>query len=149
MSEFEDYNDVDETILDIDTSDAIEPACVEPGEYEIRITGFRKSEGKIVRQSDKGNKYFIVTFDIPSEEASKGFSKIFSIPTPDMEPKRKNSCKWDLDCFKRAFGMMELNFNDMVGKMGYAIIGKSTSEQYGEQNDIKKFVTGPPENDEY
>jgi len=144
MSEFdEEMAAMNETLLDIDTSDSQEPTTVEPGEYKIRITGFRKdNDGKIIRTSDAGNKFFIIVFDIPDEEFSKGLSKMFMVPTPEMEPKRQNAVKWDLECFKRAFGLAEINFSNMVGKEGYAILGVSHSEQYGDQNEVKKFVTG-------
>jgi len=131
------------SILDIDTSSAQEPTVVPDGEYMIRITGFRKdSEGNIVRTSDKGNQYFIVTFDIPQEEMSKGLSKVFSVPTSDMEAKRQNAIKWDLECFKRAFNLIDINFNSMIGKEGYALLKVTNSAEYGEQNEIRKFITG-------
>ena len=137
-----DYGD-GSTILDIDTSDAQEPAAVPEGEYKIRITGQRKDgEGAIVRTAASGSKYFIVTFDLPEEPLSKGLSQIFSVPTEDMEPKRVNASKWQLECFKRTFGLSELNFDSMVGKEGYALLRKTFSEEYGEQNDVKKFITG-------
>lgn len=143
-----DFNeDINETILDIETSDSQEPSCVEPGEYQIRITGFRKdAQGKIVRTSEKGSKYFIITFDIPNEEFSKGLSKVFSVPSEGMEPKRVNAIKWDLECFKRAFGLATLDFNDMVGREGWAMLKTTSSPQYGEQNEVAKFITGPAEN---
>ena len=132
-----------EDFIDIDTSDAQEPTAVEPGEYKIRITGFRKdADKKIVRTSDKGNRYFIVTFDIPSEEFSKGLSNIFSLPTEDMDAKQKNTVKWRLEVFKRAFGLTELKFDSMIGREGYAILNKTFDEQYGEQNNITNFITG-------
>jgi len=134
---------IPQTILDIDTSDAQEPSCVDPGEYKIRITGFRKDQsGNIVRTSDSGNRYFIMTFDIPDEEFSKGLSKIFSLPNKDHDAKQTNAIKWNLECFKKAFGLDEINFSAMVGKEGYAILGISSSEQYGDQNEVKKFITG-------
>lgn len=132
-----------QSILDIDTSDAQEPSCVPDGEYKLRITGFRKDvDGNIVRTSEKGNQYFIVTFDIPEEAMSKGLSKVFSVPTSDMEPKRQNAIKWDIECFKRAFNIVEINFNNIIGKEGYAILSTSHTETYGDQNEIKKFITG-------
>ena len=133
----------DSDFIDIDTSDAKEPAAVEPGEYKIRITGFRKdAEKKIVRTSDKGNRYFIVTFDIPSEEFSKGLSNIFSLPTDEMDAKQKNAVKWRLEVFKRAFNLTELKFDSMIGREGYAILNKTFDEQYGEQNNITNFIAG-------
>ena len=129
--------------IDIDTSDAKEPAAVEPGEYKIRITGFRKdAEKKIVRTSDKGNRYFIVTFDIPSEEFSKGLSNIFTLPTDEMDAKQKNAVKWRLEVFKRAFNLTELKFDSMIGREGYVILNKTFDDQYGEQNNITNFIAG-------
>lgn len=129
--------------IDIDTSDAVEPKAVEPGEYKIRITGFRKDgQGQVVRTSQSGNRFFILTFDIPSEPTSKGLSKIFSLPTEDTEPKRLNAIKWELECFKKAFGLVDLNLNSMIGREGYAILTLTESEEYGQQNEVKKFITG-------
>lgn len=131
------------TLLDIDTSDAQEPAAVDDGEYKLRITGQRKDkEGTIVRTSQKGNRFFIITFDIPDEPYSKGLSKIFSAPNPSMDEKQLNRCKWDIECFKRAFNLTELNFDSMIGKEGYGLLRKTFSEEYGEQNEVKNFVTG-------
>ena len=133
----------DSDFIDIDTSDAKEPVAVEPGEYKIRITGFRKdAEKKIVRTSDKGNRYFIVTFDIPSEEFSKGLSNIFTLPTDEMDAKQKNAVKWRLEVFKRAFNLTELKFDSMIGREGYAILNKTFDDQYGEQNNITNFIAG-------
>ncbi len=139
-----DYEDnAGEDILDIQTDDAVEPTVVENGEYKIRITGFRKDgAGKVVRTSDSGFKYFIVTLDIPDEPTSKGFSKIFSVPTEDMEPKRINACKWDLEVFKRAFGLDDLNFSRMIGAEGYAILYIKDDPTYGESNEVKEFIAG-------
>lgn len=149
MPEYDPMNDANnggETILDIDTSDAVEPSVVMDGEYRLRITGFRKdSDGKIVRTAASGSKYFIVTFDIPTEATSKSLSKIFSIPDESMEPKRLNMCKWDLEVFKRAFKLTELNFSTMVGAEGYALLTIKQDAQYGESNEVKKFITGPTE----
>jgi len=139
-----DYADEDmgDTFLDIDTSGAIEPTVADEGEHLIRITGFKKDKesGKVVRTSDSGMRYFLVTFDLPNDLAAKSFTQIYSLPTDSMEPKRKNSCLWELDCFKRCFALTELNFSTMVGAEGYAILGIK-EDSYGRQNYIKKLVT--------
>lgn len=129
------------TILDVDTSDAIEPQAVEDGEYKIRITGFRKdNDGNIVRTSDSGNVYFIVVYDLPDIPASKGFTQIFSVPNADMEPKQLNASKWALETFKRCFGVSEINFDNLIGREGYAVLGLKQDDEYGEQNIVKKLV---------
>jgi hypothetical protein len=139
-----DFNyDDNSTILDIDTSDAQEPAAVDDGEYKLRITGQRKdSEGVIVRTSDKGNKFCIITLDIPDEPYSKGVSKLLMVPTNGMTAKQINDAKWEIECFKQAFNLPEMNFDAMIGKEGYGLLRKTFSEDYGEQNAVKKFITG-------
>jgi len=132
-----------DSVLDVDTGDAREPSVVDDGEYLIRITGFRKdAEGRIVRTSASGNRYFIVALDIPEEEFSKSFTHILSVPTDDMDPKQLNAVKWALECFKRCFDLDELNFNNMPGKTGYAILRKDSDPVYGEQNKVRKLITG-------
>lgn len=131
------------TLIDIDTSDAREPQAVEDGEYKVRITGYNKDkDGNIIRTGDSGNRYFIVNFDIPDEEFSKGLSQIFSLPSPDTDAKRLNSIKWNLELFKRCFGVIDLDLNALIGKEGWALIVKTVDPVYGEQNKIKKFITG-------
>jgi len=150
MSDYDptaDYETGGEIIIDVDTSDAVEPSVVEDGEYKIRITGFNKDNGKIIRIDKNGGKYFLTVFDIPNEPASKSFSKFFSIPDETMMDKKKlNSSKWELELFKRAFGLSELNFSTMVGAEGWAMLGTQVDEQYGDKNYVKKFITGPDEN---
>ena len=146
MTDYEDdgygQDDVGDSILDIDTSGAQEPTAQEEGEYKIRITGFSKdrTSGKIVRTSDSGFRYFIILFDIPSEEFSKGFSQIYSVPTDQMEPKQANRAKWDLECVKTCFGLTEINFDQMIGKEGYALLGYKEDPERGPQNFIKKLT---------
>lgn len=132
-----------ESILDINTDDAVEPTIVEDGEYTIRITGYqRDQQKKIVRTSESGFKFFIVAFDIPSEETSKGFTHIFSVPTEDMDGKKTNEVKWRLEEFKRAFNLDELNFDKMIGAEGDALLYTKSSEEYGDQNAVRDFIAG-------
>ena len=149
MTDFSDFSGsnsdstTQSTFIDIDTSDAREPMAVDDGEYKIRITGYNKDkEGNIIRTSDTGNRYFIVNFDIPDEEFSKGLSQIFSLPGPDTDAKRLNSIKWSLELFKKCFGVVDLDLNGLIGKEGWALLVKTSDPVYGEQNKIKKFITG-------
>lgn len=141
-SDYTDTDEMGETFLDIDTSDAIEPTTGEDGEHLIRITGFKKDiAGKIVRTSASGHRFFIVSLDLPNDLAAKSFSQIYSVPKEGMSAKQLNNCKWDLECFKKCFGLSELNFNEMEGKEGYALLGTKT-DSYGTQNFIKKLIAG-------
>jgi len=150
MADFSDYsgNSSDDsstqsTFIDIDTSDAREPMAVDDGEYKVRITGYNKDKaGNVIRTGDTGNRYFIVNFDIPDEEYSKGFSKIFSLPNADTDAKRLNSIKWAIELFKKCFGVVDLDLNGLIGKEGWALLVKTNDPVYGEQNKISTFITG-------
>lgn len=134
-----------ESFLDIDTSDAIEPTLVDDGtENLIRIIGYNKQDENIIRESNSGYKYFIVLFDFPNELAAKSFSQIYSVPNPElMDEKQLNRAKWELEIFKRAFGVEGgINFEEIIGNEGWTIIGKKDDKQYGEHNYIKKLLAG-------
>jgi len=135
----------DNSFLDIETSDAIEPCAADPGEYQIRIIGFRKdNDDNIIRVDKSGGKYFMPMFELTDEPAAKTFSKFMRVPSSNMEEKALNSAKWDLEIFKRAFGVPEGGFdlNDLVGREAWALIGKESSAEYGETNYISKFIAG-------
>jgi hypothetical protein len=134
----------DDTFLDIDTSDAVEPQAADTGEHLIRIIGYSKDQaGSIVRTSDKGNRWFKVMFDLPNMIEAKSFGMFFMVPdSATMDDKQLNSAKWKIESFKKAFGIDgPLNFESAIGLEGYALLRKTNNEQYGEQNDISKFIT--------
>lgn len=134
-----------ESFIDIDTSDATEPIAVDPGEYLVRIIGCRRDkEDNILRTDKNGGKYFMPMFELPNELAAKTFSHFVRIPDNNMDEKQANSAKWELESFKRAFGVAEGGFdlNALEGVEGYAILSKEDSDEYGEQNRIKKFIAG-------
>jgi hypothetical protein len=72
----------------------------------------------------------------------RALSHILSVPTEDMDPKRLNGVKWQLELLKRAFGLTEINFDSMIGREGYAMLTLDNDPEYGEQNRIQKFIVG-------
>jgi len=155
MPEYDDFNDNNtasstsglDSILDVDTESAVEPSAVDEGVYKLRITGFRLDKlGNVERTSEKGYRYIIVTLDIPSEPTSKGFSKMLGLPNPDMDSKQLNAVNWEMQCFKDCFGILKGDsYRTMIKKEGWGLLKKVSSEKYGLQNEIDKFVTGAPD----
>lgn len=134
-----------ESFVDIDTSDAVEPMCVEPGEYQIRIFDLLKDkEGNLLRTDKNDGKFFMPIFELPAEIAAKTFSKFVGLPNSTMDEKKLNNSKFQLESFKKAFGITEAGFdlNDLIGRECYAILGKEDNGEYGEQNFVKKFIAG-------
>lgn len=127
-----------ESFLDVDTSDAVEPIAVVAGEYELRLLG-----GTIDRDKN-GNPYFMPRFDIPSEPNAKDFTDFIRLPHDGMDEKQLNRAKWRLSSFKACFDIGEnvkISLNeDLPGLTGWAIIGMKDDPEYGEQNNIRKYL---------
>jgi hypothetical protein len=123
--------------LDINLDDATEPTAV-PGdqEYKLRITDVREADDK------NGQPYILPRFEIVGEPTAKEFTKFLRLPNDAQNEKQKNSTKWGLKVFFDAFEVDASNINtdEMIGQEGWAILGLEESDEWGEQNFIKKFI---------
>jgi hypothetical protein len=136
------------SFLDVPTQDAEEPKVV-PGdqEYKIRIVGYRTKlneetgEEEYVHEDKNENNYFSPYYDIPAEPMAKGFSGYVPIPGDQMDEKARMNAEWALEEFKQVFGIAQkFNFDDTIGNEGWAILKVDESEEYGEQNKIKRLI---------
>uniref|UniRef100_A0A6M3JZL9 Uncharacterized protein n=1 Tax=viral metagenome TaxID=1070528 RepID=A0A6M3JZL9_9ZZZZ len=125
-----------ESFLDVDTSDAVEPKAVPAGELQVRILS------GVIAINKNGNPYFQPRFDIPSEPTSKDFTDYLGLPFPEMDEKQLNQAKFKLDSFKRCFGIKKKKFtmDEIIGLTGWAILGLKEDQEYGEQNTIRKYI---------
>jgi len=125
--------------LDINLDDAVEPTAV-PGdqEYKLRITDMREANDK------NGQPYILPRFEIIGEPTTKEFTKFLRLPNDEQNEKQKNSTKWGLKVFFDTFDINSstANTNEMIGQEGWAILGQEETEEWGEQNFVKKFVVG-------
>ena len=129
------------TLLDVDVGDAVEPKVMPAGEEcKLRIVGAS------ITTSDKGT-FLIPRLEVTGEPYAKEFTHVLTIPEDDMDEKRTNQCKYRLDEFYRTFefsppaGGYEPE-DALPGCEGWAILGIRESDEYGEQNTIRKFL--PP-----
>jgi len=133
--------------------DVQEPFAV-PGdqEYKIRLVDVRTGNNK------SGNPYLLPVFEIPDEPTAKEFTKYLGLPHEGMSPKQLNSRGWTMKSFCHAMDIDVGMFEDyvetfinnpeadppdnsfMIGADGWAILGLEESDQWGEQNYVKKFV---------
>lgn len=94
-----------------------------------------------------GRPYVLPRFEIVGDDLAKDFTKFLTVPTKELaeEDKKKfERCRWAMKEFMEAFGIDPArpgSEEDWVGYEGWAILGIQTSDEYGEQNYIKKFVT--------
>jgi hypothetical protein len=127
------------TMLDLKIDDAVEPKVVPADEeYVLRIV----SAG--VTKSDKGV-YLIPRFEVQGEPYSKEFTHPFRTDFENMSEKDANNAKFRLsqffNCFRFNYRGGEFDPADQLpGLQGPAILGVKETDEYGEQNFVKKFV---------
>lgn len=125
------------SFLDPGILDAQEPQAVEAGEHKLRLLAVAEGTDK------NGHDYIQPRFDVPSEAASKDFTDFIHLPGDWMDEKKLNNSRWKLSQFMYAFGIdptQEVTFSELGGEEGWAILGVSDNEEYGEQNYVRKYV---------
>ena len=97
--------------------------------------------------SDKNNcEWFMPMFEVVDAPLINEFNTFFWVPDKDkLTPKQYARTLYDIKVFSTAFGIdlsQPLDYeDDMPRKQGWAIVGIKKSEEYGEQNTIKTFIT--------
>ena len=129
--------------LDIDFSDVQEPSAV-PGdqEYKLRIVGVKTDENGNLPTNKNGQEYLLPRFEIVGEPTAKEFTRYIGMPDSSMDAKQLNNAKWALKSFFEAFDLDPNNvtIDGMVGAEGWAILGLEETNEWGEQNFVKKFI---------
>jgi hypothetical protein len=125
--------------IKIDVDDVVEPYVMQAGsEVTLRITQVRKGINK------SGGDYFMPVFEVVDEVGAKEFSFYLGIPNESMTPKQQNAAKYNYlqfcNCFELDPAQEWEPEEDWVGATGQAIVGVTESDDYGEQNVIKKFL---------
>ena len=129
---------IDPTEWELD--DSHEPITLKDGtEALLRVIEVTRGVSKL-----SGVVQYIVRFDVPSEPFSRDITDWFDEPTRGMEPKRLNDAKQKMKHFMDCFGIDRIRPSDpnedWVGCEGWCILSLRSSEQYGDQNRIAKFV---------
>lgn len=127
-----------ETFLDVPTGDAVESKAQSAGEYKIKIVAATIDVDK------NGHDYFLPRFEIVGEPYAKDLTKFHGLPHDDMTEKQSNAAKYNLDQFKKCFGLPsegKLLASEMIGLDGWAILGVGPEDpEYGVQNYIRRYV---------
>jgi hypothetical protein len=120
--------------------DSYEPeALPENSEVEVRVTTVQRGTDK------NGMDYIMVYFEVPSEPFSKEVSDFFSIPDNEkMDAKRLNQAKRKLLNFMECVGIDPNSTFDpeeeWPGYTGWAILSLRKTEQYGDQNNVRRYL---------
>ena len=124
---------------------AEEPTIAEIGEeYKLRIIGCREGE-RIDKTTGHELKYFAPLFEVVDAPMVKEFSGFFDIPNKkEMTEKQYKRSLYAVRVFAECFGIdlaRPIDYeDDLPGLEGWAILGSKISDDYGEQNTIRKYI---------
>jgi len=132
-------------------NDSHEPTVAKEGEYTIKLKDWKTDdEGHVIRLDSSDKKFMLPLMEVIDCEGSefmKEFTHFLRLPSEEMTAKDNNKAKWNLKIFFESFGI------DYQGRMDFSevaegdytadvILGVQDNDEYGDQNYIKKFVSG-------
>lgn len=133
----------DYTDLEKEISGAPEPKTLKAGaEVKARIISVNTGV------SDKNDcPWYMPVFDVPSDPMVIEFNDFFwELDKEKLEPK---AFQRSLHKFKTFAAAFKIDYSrpfswedDLPGKEGWLIVGVRKSDDYGEQNSVKKYVAG-------
>ena len=127
-------------MIEVNVNEAHELEVVEPNqEYKLRIVDVRVGTDK------NDDDYFMPRFEVVDRPYAKDFSYYVKKPKKEtMNPRDFNNALLTVKHLCEAFGFDSSRPFDpedsLPGLEGWAILGKKDSDEYGEQNVIKKFI---------
>lgn len=134
---------VDYTDMEKEISGAPEPKMLPTGsEVKARIINIRTGI------SDKNDcRWYMPTFDVPSDPMVIEFNDFFwDLDREKLDDKAYQRALYKFKTFADAFGIdYSRPFSwedDLPGKEGWIIVGIRKSDEFGDQNSVKKYVAG-------
>jgi len=137
---------LDLTEIADEIEDAEEPTIAENNsEQQLRIISVN---GGSTNNKGTGQEaeWFSPVFEVLDAPLMKEFNSFFWVPNKEnLSPKQYARALFDIKIFAQAFGIdltRPLDYeDDLPGCTGWAILGVKKSEEYGEQNTVRKFIT--------
>lgn len=131
----------DYSALEDEIKDAPEPKILPKGsEVKARIISVRSGV------SDKNDcNWYSPVFDVPDDPMVVEFSDfMWELDKEKLTPKEYQRTMYSFKQFATAFGLdYSRPFSwedDLVGLEGWLILGVKKSDEYGDQNNVKKYV---------
>lgn len=126
----------------IDEIESAEAPTIAPAgtEQKLRIISTRTGVDK------NDCSYFSPIFEIVDMPMGKEFSDFLYVPDKEkLTEKQFERALYAVQVFTACFGVdisVPIDYDDdLPGRVGWAILGSKKSDDYGEQNTIRKYVT--------
>lgn len=133
---------LDLTDLQGEIEGAEEPTVAESGtEQKLRIISVRGGTAGL-----NNCEYFSPLYEVSDAPMVKEFSDFFWVPDRDkLTEKQYQRSLYAIKVFAEAFNVdlsRPIDYeDDLPGHKGWAIVGVKRSDEYGEQNTIRKYIT--------
>lgn len=124
--------------------DVVDLTTVKPGEHKVRFLGTNCGVDK------NGNDYFQARLEVSGEPYTKDFTYFLGLPGQYDEAKQMNAKKMKIKNFCQAFGLNApstiaefkslMADGDLVGMEAWAVLTEKDNDEYGMQNEVKKFM---------
>lgn len=129
------------SFLDINPTEAQELEAVEAGEYELTILSAELKDSA----KQPGKQMIELAFKIEGGPVNaKTLREWLHIPTADDDEGKKNSKLLRIKNFCECFDYDPSNgleTEDLIGLSGKCILGVESSDEYGDQNRIRRFLS--------
>lgn len=137
-------NEVGNTEIDlgVNLDDVPEQHAVPAGEYQLLLASCEVRDQK----PEKGTGRFIMaTFEVVDDPDAKLITHVMMLPAADDPDRKKNNRLRNIGDFFKTFGIPSrgaVNLAAYEGNTGWAILSIEDGGEYGEQNRVKRFITG-------
>ena len=125
-------------MFQFNVADVPEPIALPAGEYIARIVKFED------RARSKGpGTMSAITLTFPNNPDSKLLTHYLMHPDTVEDETKMNNCLRRIKQFCNCFGLDAdggFDESDAVGSEGTVILDMETSEEWGEQNNIRRFI---------
>lgn len=128
------------SLIDLKVADAQEFVAVSAGEYELTVISAELSESK----KTPGNMGLALAFTVEGEPLAQVVREWINLPSPNDDERIANSRLLRLKQFCTTFGYdpsAGIETDDLPGLSGHVILKVESSDEYGDQNRIQRFLS--------
>lgn len=127
------------SMLDLDLGNVPEKEIMPDDEYSLKIFSADR------RDSRSGKPMLVVGFEFVDHSNAQEVYQNFLLPQEEEEERANNNRLRRIKQFCEAFGIdvdNPFSTDDLIGETGWAIVSERHDEEYGHQNQIRRFVVG-------
>ena len=125
------------TLLDVNIDEVNEPVLLPEGEHELRCTSYQ--------DKTQGEKYPGVVLILEAQGGGELTAPIFHrvfFPRSEDDDQKQARARLDIKRLCLAFGVSgsPIDFDNFIGQSAWAYVVVKSSEQYGDNNNVKRWV---------